>query len=177
MFMDDKNFRQVYNEHFQAIFVFVLRMVHHHRDAENLTQETFIKIRKREITTNTLAYLKEVARKVIYKYWREKERDKLILIEGHFVHNDAIADLIHNPIDPSTMPTQKKKQELQAFLRELVQTLPEREKTIIELRYFTERPLKHKEIQKVLQVSYPTYIKLHTLAIAKLRKVILKNID
>lgn len=184
MFIDDTKFRQLYNKHFKTIFGFVLRRVHHHHDAEDLTQQTFINIRKRQIE-DPLAYLKKVARNVIIQYLREKKKGRIISIEGHFDNSDAIIDLIRNPIDPSTLPTQKKRQELQAYLRELVQKLPEKEKTIIELRYLTEYPLKHKEIQKVLQVSYPkykklsypTYQQLHKSAIAKLLKEIKRYLD
>jgi len=177
MFMDDTNFRKVYIKYFQTIFGFVLRMVGHQRDAENLTQETFIKIRNREIKSNPLAYLKEVARKVIYKYWREKNKDKLTSVKGHFVHDYAIADLIYNPIDPSTLPTEKKREEIQDFLRELVQVLPEKEKTIIELHYLTEPPLKYKEIHEILDITPPTCKKRHDRAIAKLRKEIERYLD
>lgn len=178
MFIDNENFRQLYDKHFKEIFGYIRRCGFNHHDAENLTQETFIKIL--EYTSNIehpRAFLIKVACNVINEYWRKNKKGKLISVEEHLDDKDAIENLINKLIYPSTLPKRKKSQELHSFLKELVQTLPEKEKMIIKLRYFNDPPLRWKDIRKIFGYSHPTLTKLYKSAITKLRKEIERYLD
>lgn len=68
------DFNAVYDQQFQKTYQYIRYMVSNAQLAEDLTQETFIRIYKTDITkvTNIHTYSRQVARNLVYDYYRKK---------------------------------------------------------------------------------------------------------
>ncbi len=76
--------------------------------------------------------------------------------------------------DPESNPeTSFVKKESNEILKEIIKTLPEREKTIISLYYYNE--LTYKEIASILDISESRVSQLHTKCLLKLKNSLLKT--
>jgi len=163
MFVDREKLEELMGKYYTAIYDLVRRKIARREDIEDIAFETFERIYLYDID-NEWAYLKKVANSLIADFYKKPKPSKPMACDPE--------ELLRILIDRSSLPTQKKRQELQDYLRELAQKLPEPERTIIELLYFIDKPLRHKEIPGELDVSYPKYKQLYDSALTKLKKEI-----
>lgn len=166
MFVNEKKLEELISKYYKAIFAFVSKHISSQQDAEDIVQKTFENAYLHKIKKAPYSFLKQVALNLIRNYYRKSERNNLLRCD--------LERLLRNPIDTKKL---SKLKDLKDYLRELVYALPEQEKTIIELRYFMDPPLKHKEIQEILGITPPTCKKYHNLAMEKLRKEIERYLD
>ena len=68
------NFERAYEEHFQVTYRFLLYMVGHNEVAEDLTQETFLRLLKGQYRGEAQlgTYIRQIARHVVYDYFRRQ---------------------------------------------------------------------------------------------------------
>lgn len=166
MYVDKKKLEELIDKYYGAIFAFVCKRVSCREDVENIVQKTFANTYLHEIKKAPYAFLERVALNLIRNFYRKSERNKLLICD--------LERILRKPIDPKK---QSKLQDLKAYLRKLVQALPWKEKSIIELRYLHEPPLGYDKIRMILKCSHPTLKKYHDRAIAKLRKEIKRYLD
>lgn len=68
------DFDQLYEEHFQRVYQYIYYMVSDSGIAEDLTQETFLRVYKGQFKQEaTIAtYIRQIARNIVYDYYRKK---------------------------------------------------------------------------------------------------------
>ncbi|WP_239835814.1 RNA polymerase sigma factor [Solibacillus kalamii] len=70
----DLDFDELYEQEFRKTYQYIRYMVSHAQVAEDLTQDTFVRIYKSDLTkvTNCQTYTRQVARNLVYDYYRKK---------------------------------------------------------------------------------------------------------
>ncbi len=170
MFVDDTELKRLFDEYFQAVFWLVYRRVKHFQDAEDLSKETFNRIRGQNIKKeNPWPYLRTVAESVMNGYCPKKNRLPTSL-SSHVNKDGVTVDLTQEILDPRTLPGEKELQELREHLRTMVARLPAEERTILILRYFHVPRKSWRAIVRHLHCSIPTARKKYKHALAILRK-------
>ena len=138
-------FQLLTNKYQARIYWHIRKMVFHHEDADDLLQETFIKIWQnlpnfrgeaslytwiyRIATNETLTFLKKKKSKISISI---SENQNLI---DHRIENDALFE----------------GSEIEKRLHMALNQLPEKQKLIFQMKYFEE--MKYEEIAKILKVS------------------------
>lgn len=185
MLVNKENFGDFYKEHSKKVLFVAFRLFGNWQESEDLTQEVFLNVMKLIVDRpldihNPLAYLNISVINLFHENYRKRAGKSEIHIE-----DELLIKLFKDVIDPKTLPEQVKQEELQVFVRELVEKLAEINKIIITLRYLSEFPLKHKEIlnflrntySKYKKLSYQSYQKLHENTKKELRKKIKYYLD
>ena len=85
--LDDNNFKILYEEYKEAIFLFILSIVKNKSIAEELTQDTYIKIIKYHETYNSLynpkTWIFQIAKNISYTYLKKQNE---ILIDNNLLN-------------------------------------------------------------------------------------------
>ena len=153
---DDESLRRLYLELKRPIFVLALSIVNDYQVAEDILQETFIKIISNsegyKKGSNAKAWIMTIARNISFNYLKKIKREELkdkLVVEGKGNFTEEVE---------STME----------FLR-LIEELNQEEKEIVALRL--SAGLSHMQISKVLNISLLNVRAKYSRAIKKLKKV------
>jgi len=156
-----EEFTRFYNEHFRAIFGFVLAKVdHREEEAESLTQEIFCKVYFRicrpPAVNDFKAFLWTTAWHTVIQYWGKNKR-KIISLDSCVDEDNTAANLLlRDLINPGDLPTDAELREIQEYIRTIVRALPAKERAVIELHYLDGAEKTWKEIAGCLGCSEPT---------------------
>lgn len=141
-------FAELYDLYAERIYYFALKFVVSKEDAENVTQEVFVKLwetRERiDINLSLNSYLFTIARNTIFNNHR-KRLNELAYLEhlGKYLEQNQVRlenEIIFNDI--------------QARLEKLISELPPQRKKVFELS--RKQGLSHKEISELLNISEKT---------------------
>lgn len=167
------SFEEFFHEHFHSVYHFVYFMVGNKSDAEDLTQEIFIKIANHFHIANEIeakhAWVFTIARRTVIDYIRKKKTKKYLLFWKSRLPEDI------DFIDPSESPpeTQLMKRELYDQLYQLLNHLPEKMRTVLYLRYI--RGMSVPEVAEILHTSHNNVSVIQNRALSKLRSMADEN--
>ncbi|MBI2463353.1 RNA polymerase sigma factor [Candidatus Peregrinibacteria bacterium] len=136
---DTEAFLRLYDLYFDRIFKFVYYKVGHHEEAEDITQDTFLKaiegIKNFEGRSKFLSWLMQIAKFTIMDYFRHKYKYPTVELEDYLASFEDNFDFD----DDSEAADQKFKENK---LRALLSKLPENYRQVLECRFLENLTLK-----------------------------------
>ena len=154
---DTQAFREFYEQTQKTLFSYILSFVLNPHDAEDILQDTYMKIRSAahlyEPQGKPMAWVFTVAKNLSFMHLRGKKR----------ISDIEIDDLENNTILPNIMD-----QEDKILLEYLLKELEETERTVILLHAVSG--YKHREISKNLEIPLATVLSKYHRGLLKLRK-------
>lgn len=164
---DDKSFEILIKRYLKPIFSFVFRFVENLPEAEDITQEVFLKtwknLRKFNQKKSFKTWIFTIAKNTCFDWLRKKKEILFSELEKE--------DFIENLADDRPLPDELfKRRDLENLVNEALEKLSPHHKMILLLRYndhFT-----FKEIAEILEEPLNTVKSRHNRAIAKLKQLI-----
>jgi len=145
---DTKAFEQLFNKYHKKLYAYLFRLLKSKEDAEEIVQETFIKIwEKREEFIEGYsfdAFLFKIAKNSFISLTRKKVNQKVF--ENH--------PEIYTEIDSSTSENYIIFKETRDIINSIIEGLPPKRREIFRLRRIDN--LSRKEIAEKLEISIPT---------------------
>ena len=142
----EKGFRALIQKYQQKLYWHIRRMVLNHDDADDVLQNTFIKVNRS---------LENFERKSSLFTWmyRIATNETLTYLEKNKKYTyDALDDMTEHPaISKLKADPYFEGDELSLKLEEVMQQLPEKQRVVFQMRYYDEMP--YKEIAEILQTS------------------------
>jgi RNA polymerase sigma-70 factor (ECF subfamily) len=142
----EKGFRALIQKYQQKLYWHIRRMVLNHDDADDVLQNTFIKVYRS---------LENFERKSSLFTWmyRIATNETLTYLEKNKKYTyDALDDMTEHPaISKLKADPYFEGDELSLKLEEVMQQLPEKQRVVFQMRYYDEMP--YKEIAEILQTS------------------------
>ncbi len=164
-FLIERYLRRIYN--------FAARYIGNAKEAEDLTQEIFLKIwkglKKFNSQKSFKTWLFSIARNVCIDYLRRKKTPVFSALE-----NDDSENFSDKIIDESSSIVEKiNKQELRREMNKYLMQLSEVNRSVLILHY--NQQLAFREIAKMLDESLDTVKSRHRRALIYLRKIMIKK--
>jgi len=168
---NQKYFDVIFERHRQKIYSYIFLMVKHEDLAEDIFQETFIKVysnlqRGRYSERGKLiSWMMRIAHNLIIDHFRKKKNEAIIY------NNDYEREIFENQkFSDITIEDELVRSEVNSNILELVESLPESQKKIIEMRHYMG--LSFKEIAEETNVSINTALGRMRYALINLRKLV-----
>ena len=153
-------FRQLYQNTDRTMYSFILSIVKHPQDAEEIMQETYLKIWTSasgyKSQGKPLAWMFTIARNLCYMKFREQKHDSDVTLD------DLTGMELGEDCPEIEMAADK------MVLLAALQTLKEEEREIVLLR--TSAGMKHREIAASLDIPLATVLSRYNRAMKKLEK-------
>ncbi len=164
--VSEKEFADIYNQHYDGLYVFLLRKTSDRRLTEELAYEAFLKLWNKlqencEIE-NIKAYLLGIAKNLLYDYYLKHNR-----FTAHHVLLDELPDRQSNNLTPEE---QTINDELKQQLDNAIENLSPQSALIFKM--VRVNGLKYKEVAEQLGISVSSVDTQLTRAIKKLRKIL-----
>lgn len=175
---NNQAFDTLLHRHKDKLFSYILRIVKSQELADDIFQETFVKI----ISTiqqgryaeagKFAAWMTRIARNIIVDYFRQNKAQTLVSIDNDEIDVLNRKDLADSNIEDSLVESQTL-----ADVRELVRELPDTQREVIDMRFY--RNMSFKEIADSTNVSINTalgrmrYALLHLRRLAKEKNIAL----
>lgn len=158
--MDDKEaFLELYQSINQPLFAYILGLVADVNEAQDILQETYLKIRSAahlyQAQGKPMAWIFTIARNLTRMHYRQSER----------IVGDPIEEINAEALFSSEMDQQDR-----IVMKNLLEKLDEDERTIILLH--TVSGYKHREIAQNLEKPLSTVLSRYNRGIKKLRKFV-----
>lgn len=154
--LNDDNLKILYEEYKEAIFLFILSIVKNKSIAEDLTQDTYIRIIKYHDSYNPLynpkTWIFQIAKNVSYTYL---DKQKEISIKDEI-------------LEPLLDSKNKIKLDESYMIREYLSNLNEIDRNIVLLHIFGG--IKHYEIAKIVRLTHSNVKQRYRKIIKKLQK-------
>lgn len=166
---DEAAFTELYRRYFVPVYRYVFSHVGSRSDADDLTQDAFVKIlgsfsRYVETDSPPLAYFYTVARNTVIDWHRKKKTQPL--------EDDLARTLRDDTVHPEERAANEEEHK---GLLELISHLPEGEREAIILKYVND--LSNKEIAAMMKKSEEAVRKLQSRGMHNLRKLLEHNHD
>lgn len=154
----------------QQVFTYILSMVKHRELAEDLFQDTFIKVVN---TIRTGGYKDEgkflqwamrIANNLKIDYFRKEQRLPLYESNGDFNIFDTLG------IEDPSVEQKMIQEQIYTDIKELLQYLPEEQREVLEMRIYQD--ISFKEIAEITKVSINTALGRMRYALINLRKMV-----
>ncbi|MEM6524889.1 MAG: sigma-70 family RNA polymerase sigma factor [Bacteroidota bacterium] len=165
---NEEAFEQLLTRHKSRVFTTIYLIVKDNYVAEDLMQETFVKVVKtiKEGRYNEegkfLPWLMRIAHNMAIDHFRKDKRYPTIVMEdGSHVFNTL-------QFSEDSIESKQVKQDTHAKLRELIQELPESQKEVLMMRHYME--MSFQEIAETTGVSINTALGRMRYALINLRK-------
>jgi RNA polymerase sigma-70 factor (ECF subfamily) len=162
---DDKALEVLISKYLKPVYSFIFGYVQNQQDAEDLTQETFLKmwrnLKKFKKEKNFKSWLFTIAKNTCFDFLRKKKGSLILNIENL----EIIADFT-----PSLIEMLEKENLMEKLKRE-IEELPFKMKQVMDLYY--NSGLNFREISEILGEPVNTIKSRHRRAISKLKKSIL----
>ena len=168
-----KSFEILINKHKQKIYAFILSKIKNRDLAEDVFQDTFIKVinslqkGKYNEEGKFLPWVMRIAHNLVIDYFRKSNKIRTIAPKDEF----NIFDVIHD--ESKNVEEDLVNGQIHTDLRKLIECLPEDQKDVLKMRYYAE--LSFKEISESTGVSINTALGRMRYALINLRKLIDKN--
>jgi len=167
---DSKSFEALIQKHKNKIYAFILSKIRNRDLAEDIFQDTFIKVinslqkGKYNEEGKFLPWVMRIANNLVIDYFRKSKKMRTIAPTDNFDMFDILQDGEKN-IEDNLVNNQIHKD-----LRKLIEHLPEDQKEVLKMRYYAE--LSFKEISESTGVSINTALGRMRYALINLRKLI-----
>ena len=167
---DSKSFEALIQKHKNKIYAFILSKIRNRDLAEDIFQDTFIKVinslqkGKYNEEGKFLPWVMRIANNLVIDYFRKSKKMRTIAPTDDFDIFDILQDGEKN-IEDNLVNNQIHKD-----LRKLIEHLPEDQKEVLKMRYYAE--LSFKEISESTGVSINTALGRMRYALINLRKLI-----
>ena len=178
---DEGAFETLYRRYEKPIFSFIYRMVLSAEDAEDLCQETFLKVvrakKKYRASAKFKTWLFHIALNLCRdRIRRMKFRSHLSLSSPVFSQGSEEIQLRQSVCDPSSDPTKRAQtDEMNTLVRQAFTKLPEQERTVVILRQY--HALKFSEIAEIMNFPLGTAKSLNHRGCEKLMKALSKYVE
>lgn len=154
---DDRAFDKLTQRYRKSVYYLIFRMVRNAEDAEDLTQDTFVKsygsITKFDPKFAFSTWLFRIATNNCIDFLRKRRMQMLSINET--LNHDESGGLYLQLVDPAMIPYEEMlKQQRQRYLMLAIEQLPERYQKLVHLRYFME--LSYDEIAEQLSLPLGT---------------------
>ncbi len=160
-------FNQLVRKYQQKIYWHIRKMVIDHEDADDLTQETFIKVWKHlenfRQDAQLYTWLYRIATNECLNFLKSKKRKFFLPI------NDVSAELTAK-IDQSD---QISGDEIQLKLQKALLKLPDKQRLVFNMKYYDD--LKYEEISEILGTSVGALKASYHLAVKKIEEYVTRN--
>ncbi len=173
---DNKAFEALLRKYRKSVYYMLLKMIKNPDDAEDLTQEAFAKafnsIDKFDATYAFSTWLFRIATNNCIDFIRKK-RIQTVSIDQPMEGDDGSNirfDVKDENLDPNQTMLKKQRKK---YLNMAIERLPEKYRTLVELRYFRE--LSYEEVAKELEIPLGT-VKAQLFRARELLSQELKNI-
>lgn len=139
---DPEAFRQVYENNAKKLYNLALRLVGDRHRAEEIVQETFLRAFDRADTfregARVSTWLYRICANLSYDYLRAKRYRDAVSLEAPVRAEEGGADELGDrlPAPVSTPAEEAGRNEVRDAVRELMEQLPERERTVLILRHY-----------------------------------------
>jgi RNA polymerase sigma-70 factor (ECF subfamily) len=170
---DEKSLCTLINRHQQKIFSFIFSKVYDKDLAEDIFQDTFIKVirtlkrGKYNEEGKFLPWVMRIAHNLVIDHFRKSNRMQKFEGKGDFEILDFITD------DDLNAERQIIKSQIETDLHELIKELPQDQLEVLEMRIFKD--MSFKEIAFKTDVSINTALGRMRYALINLRKIIEKH--
>jgi RNA polymerase sigma-70 factor (ECF subfamily) len=162
----DSGFSLLMNSYKMKIYNYIRRMVINHEDAQDILQETFIKVYLHINTFNNnsqiLTWIYRIASNLCIEYFRKQS-----------MHKKAKANILAMIAENIICVGDETEKALTEKFHTAVFKLPEKQKIVFNLRYYDE--LTYEEMSKVLQCSVNTLKTNYHYACEKIKNHILNS--
>ena len=142
----EKGFRSLVEKYKEKLYWHVRRMVLNHDDADDVLQNTFIKVYKSidhfEGKSSLYTWLYKIATNETFTYLDKNKKYSYDTMEDSEDH-PAIKNLKTDPLYDGD--------EIQFHLERAIGTLPDKQKVVFKMRYYEETP--YREIAQILDTS------------------------
>ena len=152
----EKGFRALMAQYKESVYWHIRRIVNSHNEADDITQETFIRVFR---SINRFEFRSSLATWI----YRIATNEALRYVNSH-KNNTSIDSSQINIIDNDGMRYDA--EEIQIELQKAIQTLPERQKMVFSLRYYEE--LGYDEIAEITNSNTQTAKANYSLAKKKI---------
>jgi len=160
-------FGQLYEEHFDRIYRYVMLRVRNQEDAEDITQQVFLKALEKIGSYRWrgmpfASWLFRIAHNLVVDYWKKKSREKVVAVAPEEIDEMAVS-----PNDPAALA------ELNFDMKQLASAcdrLTDGQREIISLRF--AGGLSVAESAKVMGKSEGAVKVLQHAALVKLRRIL-----
>ena len=167
---DSKSFEALIQKHKNKIYAFILSKIRNRDLAEDIFQDTFIKVinslqkGKYNEEGKFLPWVMRIANNLVIDYFRKSKKMRTIAPTDDFDIFNILQDGEKN-VEDNLVNNQIHKD-----LRKLIEHLPEDQKEVLKMRYYAE--LSFKEISECTGVSINTALGRMRYALINLRKLI-----
>ncbi|MEE9439390.1 MAG: RNA polymerase sigma factor [Saprospiraceae bacterium] len=160
----DAGFRVLMNQYQEQVYWHIRRMVIYHEDADDIVQNTFIKvyrfIDKFENNSKIYTWIYRIATNESLTFLKSKKRRSTVTIddEQNSLINELKADSYFDG------------DEVQLLLQKALKILPSKQKAVFNLRYYEE--MSYKDMSEVLTTSIGALKASYHHAVKKIEKYI-----
>lgn len=170
---DDNALEFLIRRYLADVFKFVYHLVGNSSDAEDITQETFIKawrnLKKFDRQKSFKPWILRIAKNTCVDFWRRKKNIAFSAMAWDSGENDLAEEIRDTKPLPSEIWD---RQNLETFVAEILKSLPINDRLVLILHYNDH--LTFQEIADISGISLNTVKSRHLRAILKLRKRILE---
>lgn len=153
------------------LFSYILFVVRNHDTADDIFQETFVKVitklQQRKYTNNGkfCAWIMRIAHNVIMDWYREQKIEKIVEpTQGNDLSNINFSDILDGNIE-----TKYVNEQVLCDVRKMMNLLPASQREVVFMRYYQN--LSFKEISEFTNVSINTALGRMRYAIINLRRM------
>lgn len=165
--MENDKLNQLFQDNYKKIFLLALKMLKSEEDAEDATQDIFMKafqnIEKFRYEAKFSTWLYQIALNHIYTMQKGKAKN---------YHYD-LSEVANSQSSNTTPESVLREKELFSKLEELIDSLPQRQKEVFLLRYYAEFPF-HK-IAEICKRSVGTVKSSYFFAMQKIKNGLEKD--
>ncbi|MDD3878215.1 MAG: sigma-70 family RNA polymerase sigma factor [Bacteroidales bacterium] len=151
----------------KQIYFLIRRMVINHEDANDLTQDTFIKVWQNlsafKQQSKLFTWIYKIAVNVTITFLNNKK--KFLFIPFVDIESNLSNNLINDPFFNGDS--------IQLKLQKAILTLPQKQRLVFNMKYYDE--LKYEEISEILGTSVGALKASYHLAVKKIEKYISEN--
>lgn len=145
---DISAFAEIFNKYKKEVLNTVYRIIGNRDEAEDLSQEVFLRIynagKRYKPTAEFKTYLRKIAMNVCFSHLRRKKILKFISLDRFFKDKEQHLETSN----PENIQIQE---ELKSFLKEAILKLPENQRMAIVLRHYNN--LSYEEIANVINLT------------------------
>lgn len=168
---EKEEFTEIVNRYLKMVYNFVYRLVSSEKEAEDITQEVFLKVWKNvknfDVEKSLKTWIFTIAKNTAFDYLRKRKDIPMSVFdndEGENVIEDNLEDIERRPDEVFALAQNKKQ------INKVIKELSIIQKEVIILKYVNEMSLS--EVSEIMDMSKDTVKSHHRRAILKMRKLL-----
>lgn len=165
----DEAFKAILKSYKEKLYYHIRKIVIDHDDADDVTQETFIKIWKNldkfRGDSKLYTWLYRIGTNEALTFLQKKKRDRSVSIDD----NEMLISLLES----SASDTYLDGNEIEIKLQKAILQLTDKQRVVFNLKYFEE--LKYEEISEILETSVGGLKATYHFAVKKIENYLAKN--